>query len=165
MLRKFIYLFSWILISLMFAKILNINSMKYNEGFHNTNTNTNKVDSLMGNYPETSLILNDGNNVYSPAIGSDLTATVDKLYPGSGNSEISSNTAADIWWHYPIFRVGSFAQITNNLKYPKNPDNGTCTPASMCQTLYLNRASKPTNNEVFPLPPLRERAGAAPRVN
>jgi hypothetical protein len=49
------------------------------------------------------------------------------------------NGSADIWWHYPIFTLGSYAQITNNIRHPNNPDEGTCTPASMCGALYREK--------------------------
>jgi hypothetical protein len=49
---------------------------------------------------------------------------------------ISNNGSNDIWWNFPIFKLGSYAQITNNIRYPDNPDEGTCMPASMCGALY-----------------------------
>ena len=73
-------------------------------------------------------------------------------YPLTGNKEISNNDAYNIWWHYPVFKVGSYAQITNNMKYPNNPDQGTCMPASMCQTLYKDKQNQ--SNIVNALPPI-----------
>jgi hypothetical protein len=63
-------------------------------------------------------------------------------FPLTGRKGISNNNAYNIWWHYPIFEVGSYAQITNNLKYPNNPDEGTCMPASMCGALYKEKQLK-----------------------
>ena len=56
-----------------------------------------------------------------------MTKTKDDLlvsdtYPAIDKNGISNNSANDIWWHYPIFKVGSYNQITNNIKYPNNPD-------------------------------------------
>ena len=82
-------------------------------------------------------------------------------YLPTGNKEISKNDAYNIWWHYPVFQVGSYAQITNNIKYPNNPDEGTCMPASMCQTLYNN---KQTSNYAHILLPVKEDANSI-RVN
>jgi hypothetical protein len=82
-------------------------------------------------------------------------------YTPTGNKEISKNDAYNIWWHYPVFEVGSYAQITNNMKYPINPDDGTCMPASMCQTLYKN---KKTSNHAHILLPVQENINAV-RVN
>ena len=45
------------------------------------------------------------------------------IYPVIGKNKLSNNTAGDIWWHYPIFKLGSYAQITNNIKYPNNNNN------------------------------------------
>lgn len=55
------------------------------------------------------------------------------------NIGISNLGASDIWWHYPIFQLGSYDQITNNIKYPDNPDEGTCMPASMCGAFYQDK--------------------------
>ena len=67
------------------------------------------------------------------------TVLVQDSYPTIGLNQISDNGADDIWWHYPIFLVGSYKQITNNIKYPNNPDEGTCMPASMCGALYHDK--------------------------
>ena len=77
---------------------------------------------------------------------------VQDTYPPIGKNQISDDTANDIWWHYPTFEVGSYDQITNNIRYPNNPDNGTCTPASVCGALYHEK--KTGNNYITPLPPL-----------
>jgi hypothetical protein len=58
---------------------------------------------------------------------------------------------------YPIFSLGSYAQITNNIRYPDNPDDGTCTPASMCGALYHDKNTG--NNFVKPLPPVNPNCG------
>ena len=38
---------------------------------------------------------------------------VQDTYPITGRNGISNDGASDIWWHYPIFEVGSYKQITN----------------------------------------------------
>jgi hypothetical protein len=78
-------------------------------------------------------------------------------YPSIGKNEISNDTSSDIWWHYPIFKLGSYDQITNNIRYPNNPDVGTCMPASMCGALYDDK--KNASNYVEPLPPVNSDAG------
>ena len=78
-------------------------------------------------------------------------------YPITGRNGISNDGANDIWWHYPIFEVGSYKQITNNVRYPHNPDEGTCMPASMCGALYRNK--KIGSNIVTPLPPVNPMCG------
>jgi hypothetical protein len=80
---------------------------------------------------------------------------LENSYPLTGNKEISNNDAYNIWWHYPVFQVGSYTQLTNNIKYPNNPDDGTCMPASMCQTLYKNKQEN--SNHVYALPPVNSK--------
>lgn len=59
--------------------------------------------------------------------------TYHRKVPYTGISNLGAN---DIWPWYPVFPLGSYEQITNNIKYPDRPSNGTCTPASMCGALY-----------------------------
>jgi hypothetical protein len=77
---------------------------------------------------------------------------IQDTFPLTGNANVSDKQSADVWWKYPIFKVGSYAQVTNNIKYPKNPDIGRCTRIEMCDALYENRANK--SNVVVPLPPV-----------
>ena len=79
---------------------------------------------------------------------------VQDSYPPIGKNQISNDTSNDIWWHYPIFTLGSYKQITNNIRYPNNPDEGTCMPASMCGALYHEK--QVASNYVRPLPPVIE---------
>jgi len=83
-------------------------------------------------------------------------------YPLTGRTGISENSASTIWWHYPIFEVGSYAQITNNLRYPNNPDDGKCTPAEFCGALYKEKKNMPSNY-IKPLCEVPDAPGA--RVN
>ena len=73
-------------------------------------------------------------------------------FPTTGSGSVSDKQSADVWWKYPIFKVGSYAQITNNIKYPRNPDTGRCMRIEMCDTLYENRENK--TNVVVPYPPV-----------
>jgi hypothetical protein len=73
-------------------------------------------------------------------------------FPLIGNMTVSDKQFADVWWKYPIFKVGSYAQITNNIKYPRNPDTGRCMRIEMCDALYDNRENK--SNVVVPYPPV-----------
>lgn len=81
---------------------------------------------------------------------------VEDTFPRKG-STISNNTSADIWQEYPVYQLGSYEQITNNIRYPDLPDEGTCTPASMCGALYDKINSK--NNPITPLPPISPDCG------
>ena len=82
-------------------------------------------------------------------------------FPLTGRKGVSNNQYNDIWWHYPAFKVGSYEQITNNLKYPNNPDEGTCISADFCGALY--KESQSHSNITEPLPPVNPGQGA--RVN
>jgi hypothetical protein len=84
-------------------------------------------------------------------------------YPLIGKNETSNKNYSDIWWEYPIFGVGSFKQVTNNLRYHDNPDQGTCIRADFCNALYYNKKdynSVKKSNITTPLPPAEEGPGA-----
>jgi hypothetical protein len=82
-------------------------------------------------------------------------------YPLTNKKVVSNNSSETIWWNYPIFQLGSYKQLTNNLRYWKNPDNGQCSRAEFCGTLYHNKKVK--SNTLYPLPPAEQGQGA--RVN
>jgi hypothetical protein len=79
-------------------------------------------------------------------------------YPLIGKNEPSNDSYNDIWKDYPVFSLGSYKQITNNLRYHKNPDNGTCIRADFCGALYRNKKTK--SNVIKPLPLAEEGQGA-----
>ena len=79
-------------------------------------------------------------------------------YPLIKKNEVSNNSASTIWWHYPIFTEPSFKQITNNLRYRNNPDDGTCSRPEFCGALYHSIKNK--SNEINVLPPAEESDGA-----
>ena len=78
-------------------------------------------------------------------------------FPITGINGVSKDEGSKIWFHYPIFEVGSYDQITNNLKYPNNPDTGRCMPAEFCGTLYKEKQIE--SNYIKPLPPVNPNAG------
>jgi hypothetical protein len=84
---------------------------------------------------------------------------VQDTYPPIGKNQISNDTASDIWQYYPTFTLGSYDQITNNIRYPRNPDVGRCTPASMCGALYHQKDLG--SNTITPLPPV---SGSGTRI-
>jgi hypothetical protein len=88
---------------------------------------------------------------------SESNLLVQDFYPPIGRNTISNNSAVDTWWHYPTFKLGSYDQITNNIKYSNNPDLGSCMPDSMCGALYHKNQLK--TNYVFPLPPVNPECG------
>jgi hypothetical protein len=129
--NKFIFLFLILVVAIGIPIMLNIrNPMQFLEGFSNYT-----LAGANGAYPEaqTSVLVQD-------------------TYPPIGKNQISNDTAADIWQDYPVFEVGSYNQITNNIRYPDQPDNGRCTPASMCNAVYYTKNIG--TNYVMPLPPV-----------
>jgi hypothetical protein len=78
-------------------------------------------------------------------------------YPITGINSVSDESGSKMWWRYPIFQVGSFKQMTNNIRYPNNPDDGGCTAADVCFALYKNKNMG--SNIVTPLPPVDPNLG------
>ena len=107
-----------------------------NEGF----SNYSLEQSTQNKYPE-----------------SQTNVLVQNTYPPIGKNQLSNNTSNDIWQDYPVFPLGSYKQITNNIRYPDNPDEGTCMPASMCGALYHNKHIG--SNVISPLPPVQKSCG------
>jgi len=98
---------------------------------------------------------NYGNFQIQNILGSSYPSSIVNLlvsdtYPEKKNNIISNNNSSDIWTDYPIYTLGSYAQITNNIRYPDKPDDGKCTPASMCNTLYDNKNIGNNNIEILP---------------
>ena len=98
-------------------------------------------------------------NPLSPAPNADVPLL--DSFPSTGKKYVNKNTYNDIWWYYPIFGVGSYDQVTNNLKYRRNPDDGQCITADFCGTLY--RDNQIATNITLPLPPVPNIPGT--RVN
>jgi hypothetical protein len=82
---------------------------------------------------------------------------VQDTYPITGINSISNESANEMWQRYPIFELGSYKQMTNNIRYPDNPDNARCTPASFCYALYKDKNMG--SNIVEPLPPVNPTLG------
>lgn len=82
---------------------------------------------------------------------------VQDTYPAIGGNQVSKENAYNMWWHYPTFKLGSYAQITNNIRYSNNPDVARCTPADMCYALYKDKYIG--TNYVTQLPPVNPNGG------
>jgi hypothetical protein len=54
---------------------------------------------------------------------------------GAGLSDLDSRSMSE---YYPVF-PNSYLQRTNNVRYWATPNNGTCSPANMCGTLYKDK--------------------------
>jgi len=99
-------------------------------------------------------ILADASGKYPKA---QTEVLVQDTYPAIGKNQLSNNGAQNIWRFYPSFPVGSYEQITNHIRYPNNPDEGTCMPASMCGAIYHDKHVG--NNYVTQLPPINPDCG------
>lgn len=83
----------------------------------------------------------------------DNNLLVSDTYPAKQPASLSDENARTLASYYPTFTLGSYEQITNNLKHVLNPDIGRCMPASMCGALYHDKKDQGTN-VVTPLPPV-----------
>lgn len=96
----------------------------------------------------------DTTGIYPTSVNKAILDT----YPQIGKNEVSKDNYGQIWYNYPVFPVGSYEQITNNLRYFKNPDNGTCRNADFCGAFY--RDKKNVSNVITPLGEAEEGPGA-----
>jgi hypothetical protein len=138
--NPYLFLFSILVLALSIPIFLNIkNPLQILEGYSNYT-----LAQAQGMFPnaQTKVLVQD-------------------TYPAIGKNQLSNNDASDIWQDYPVFPLGSYAQITNNIRYSKNPDVGTCMPASMCGALYYDNYLG--SNYVKPLPPVNPNCGR--RIN
>lgn len=126
--NKIFFLLVLIILAVGLPLIFNFSSSF--EGYSNYN-----ISQAMGGYPDAQ-----------------TQVLVQDTYPAIGKNMISNDTANDIWDSYPTFTLGSYAQTTNNIRYPKNPDIGRCTPASMCGALYHQKNLG--SDIITPLPPV-----------
>lgn len=130
--KSYLFLFSIIILALSIPIIFNVKyPLQMLEGFSNY-----KLSGAEGCYPD-----------------SQTKVLVADTYPAIGKDQLSNDNAQDIWEKYPVFELGSYDQITNNIRYPRNPDEGTCMPASMCGALYHDKIIG--SNYVEPLPPVK----------
>ena len=116
-----------------------------------------------------SIFIKEGFSKYNSNLGSkegDYPCAVETVllqgdYPVNFNYTTSTNIENKMWRQNPVYEVGSFSQLTNNQRYNKNPDNGSCTPADICDVLYKDKKVK--SNIVEPMPPVEPSFNA--RVN
>jgi hypothetical protein len=118
--NKFLFLFLILIIGLILpAFYYYISPFFMREGFSKYNSSLGNIE---GDYPysvENVLLQGD--------------------YPVNFDNTTSTNIESTMWKQKPVYNVGSFAQLTNNQRYHKNPDNGSCTPADICDALYTNK--------------------------
>ena len=64
------------------------------------------------------------------------------VFPLTEHQSYTNNSSSNLWTDYPVLKLGSFDQITNNLRYFRNPDVGTCSPEIFCGSLYKDKPHK-----------------------
>lgn len=74
-----------------------------------------------------------------------------KDYPLKTPGGVSDMSADDLWSYYPVFDNG-YAQYTNNVRYWATPNNGKCSRAEMCNTMYNDKPIKAMNIAPIPNP-------------
>jgi hypothetical protein len=134
--NQIVFLFLILVLAVGMPVFFNIyKSVKISEGYSNYT-----LDGAMGKFPEsqTDVLLQD-------------------TYEAIGKNELSDESSYEMWWHYPTFKLGSYKQITNNIRYPNNPDIARCTPDGMCFALYNSKNIG--SNYIQPLPPVKPNCG------
>ena len=119
------------------------------------------VSLFLAPFIRTNEVFNEGfSGLLSP---DDFPKSVDQVilddFPQIKKNKTSDNNYDEIWWKYPVFSLGSFKQITNNLKHHRNPDQGTCIRADFCGAAYNDNKNAKTNI-ITPLPEAEEGDGA-----
>lgn len=83
-------------------------------------------------------------------------------YPITKKNGVSNKESSDVWWYsYVSPYNGSYQQMTNNLRYRNNPDDGQCSGSEFCGTLYKDYQKASNISRI--LPPVKQTCGA--RVN
>jgi hypothetical protein len=131
--KSMVFLIGIIAVSLFLAPFIRTNSEYFSEGF--------------------SGLLSPG---YFPK---SVNQVILDEFPQIGKNKTSDYNYDEIWWHYPVFSLGSFKQITNNLKHHRNPDQGNCIRADFCGAAYKDNTDTKTNI-ITPLPEAEEGEGA-----
>jgi hypothetical protein len=134
--KSMIFLIGIIVASLFLAPFIRTNGEGFNEGFSGINDL-----STPGDFPKS------------------VNQVILDEFPLIGKNKTSDNNYDEIWWKYPVFSLGSYKQITNNLKHHRNPDQGTCIRADFCGAAYNDNKDTKTNI-ITPLPEAEEGEGA-----
>lgn len=72
------------------------------------------------------------------------TALLSCFYPVKKEPELNDVNYSVIAKDQPRTPMSSYEQITNNFKFWETPNNGTCTPAEFCNSIYsMKHIEKP----------------------
>jgi hypothetical protein len=95
---------------------------------------TKQLFGIKEGYDNLSIKLESGkfpNSMENPILECD--------YPVKDKPQLSGLSSSNIWQEYPVFPVGNYEQKTNNIRYWKNPNNGKCSPANFCNSIYNDK--------------------------
>jgi len=108
--NKIVLLLLILLLGLSFPIFWKSTNIKFSllENFNNLGS------SPVSFFKKENSIIKKRNEKYSI---SESNVLVKDSYPITGRKCIGNDSAYKIWWHYPIFEVGSYDQITNNIRY------------------------------------------------
>ena len=127
------FILIFLIVGLSYSK--SINSFKnINASSQYNNTNVKDKDEV---YEYMNINSHDVLGV--SAVNNIGALITDGVYKVKNNGGTSNKNYPEIYEDFPVFNVGSYDQITNNIRYPNNPDDGECVRADMCNALYENR--------------------------
>ena len=62
-------------------------------------------------------------------------------YPVKKSPQLSHVGSEQLYQEQPKSIMSSYAQVTNNKRYWSNPNDGTCSPADFCDSIYNNTSN------------------------
>ena len=92
------------------------------------------------------------NNFNSPFGKGSSNLLLANFYPLTNKKVLGDTEYKNIWYLFPHTKTKSFNQITNNLKYLRNPDIANAIPAEFNGIFYKDIKNK--SNIIYPLPPV-----------
>lgn len=114
--------------------------------------NTNSKLELFNNYGMKNL---QGNNSKNPK--TKYLLLTDSFPTTSDPNKTTNNQYSNIWWRYPALKINSYKQITNNIRYSNNPDNGRIAPAEFAGGFYKDYQQQSNYSKLLPLAPINNR--------
>lgn len=150
MLSKQIYVGFGFIIIILLSAITHKLGLAYYLSRIGSGSGSNKEGYRSLEYSTVPLLWNAGNDKHPKDNYASENILLNDSYPLQWKNQVNMTDQWKKWWHYPSFRAGSYKQITNNIRYPNNPDIATCTPGEFCGALYKNRQEKSNVYEEIP---------------
>jgi len=125
-----------------------------------TQVHNNKVDLTASPHQYSSPSSLDESGAFPGAVTTVLLADT---YPTTTRNESGNSDYKDVYTQYPQFSVRNTQNITNNIRYPQNPEIGKAIPAEFNNTFYKTKSQG--NNYADMLPPAPLVSANSVRVN